>query len=178
MLTINKQDLIAQIVNNTSGATISTDELFTIIGDLSLTNGKENLTQDPLFVARQRGIEARQKLFFHGGQPLKSEEVGKLLNISRQAVDKRRNQNKLLAVYRGKKKCYYYPIWQFKYEGVLPGWEKVLAALADISPWGKMIFMLTEDRRLRNQSPLEALQKGRIAEVIAAAKAYGQQSAA
>ena len=97
--------------------------------------------------------------------------------MTRQAVDKRRNHNKLLGLSLGKR-GYRYPAWQFDNEDVLPGWESVLAALTEISSWGKLQFMLSGDIRLENKTPLECLQAGEIAKVVTAAKAYGQQIAA
>ena len=66
----------------------------------------------------------------------------------------------------------------FSDEGILPGWESVLAALTEISPWGKLQFMLSGDLRLEGKTPLECLQIGETEKVVAAAKAYGQQVAA
>jgi hypothetical protein len=52
--------------------------------------------------ARLRGIEAKRKLLEAEGDPLTSAQAAKLLKISRQDVDKRRRENKLLGLELGK----------------------------------------------------------------------------
>jgi len=132
---------------------------------------------NPLLQAKLRGVMAKDALLNYQGQALKSNEVALLLGMTRQNVDKYRLGGKLLGVSLNKR-GYRYPLWQFTEGKILPGLVEVLAALKDISDWGKLLFMVTGDVRLDNKTPLELLQAGEIATVIEAAKVYGQHSAA
>ena len=51
---------------------------------------------DPLAAARLKGVQVKRDLLYGDGQPFNSEEVAKLLHITRQAVDKRRSKGQLL----------------------------------------------------------------------------------
>ena len=172
MTTIDKQELIKKVSASVESE-ISLDKLFNILETLTLAAEEA----DPLLKAKLKGLEVKQQLLAQDGEPLNSQEVADLLGMTRQAVDKRRNSNKLLGLSLGKR-GYRYPAWQVERGGILPGWELVLAALAEISSWGKLQFMLSGDIRLEGKTPLECLQIGEIEKVVAAAKAYGQQVAA
>ncbi len=132
---------------------------------------------DPLAAARLRGMKVKQELLHGDGSPLKSDEVAQLLGISRQAVDKRRSKGQLLAVSLGKR-GYYYPLWQFQTDGILPGLDLVLAALAQFDAWTQLMFMKTGDLRLNNLTPLECLIAGDINGVVDAARCYGEPNPA
>ncbi len=132
---------------------------------------------DPLAAARLKGVQVKQQLLYGDEQPLTSEEVAALLRMTRQAVDKRRLKGQLLGVSLGKR-GYLYPGWQFQSGQVLPGLERVLAALKDNDPWTKLMFMKTGDVRLDGATPLERLQAGDIEAVVQAAESYGTQGAA
>lgn len=171
MAIIDKQ-LLLQKVEATVKPQISLEEVFDILEGLMIAQ-KES---DPLLQAKLKGLEVKQELLFHSGKPFTSRETGRVLNMSRQAVDKRRDRNKLLGLSLAKR-GYLYPAWQFENGNVLPGFELVLEALAEISPWGKLEFMLTGDLKLEGKTPLECLKAGQIDKVIEAAKTYGQQVA-
>jgi len=132
---------------------------------------------DPLAAARFKGVQVKQQLLYGDEQPLTSEEVASLLHMTRQAVDKRRLKGQLLAVSLGKR-GYLYPCWQFQLGQVLPGLEKVLAALKNYDPWTKLMFMKTGDVRLDGATPLERLQAGDLEAVVQAAESYGTHRAA
>ncbi|MBE9018944.1 hypothetical protein IQ272_22875 [Chroococcidiopsidales cyanobacterium LEGE 13417] len=132
---------------------------------------------DPLAAARFKGVQVKHELLYGDGQPLTSEEVAQLLHITRQAVDKRRSKGQLLGVSLGRR-GYFYPAWQFQQGRVLPGLERVLAALKDYDPWTQLMFMKTGDVRLDGATPLERLQAGDIDAVVWAAECYGTHGAA
>ncbi|MBW4619404.1 MAG: hypothetical protein KME17_08600 [Cyanosarcina radialis HA8281-LM2] len=132
---------------------------------------------DPLATARLKGVTVKRDLLYRDGQPLTSEEVASLLHLTRQAVDKRRRNDRLLAVSLGRR-GYLYPVWQFHEGKVLPGLERVLAELRSYDPWTQLIFFQTGDMRLDGDIPLERLQSGEIDRVVWAASCYGQQIAA
>ena len=132
---------------------------------------------DPLAAARFKGVQVKHELLYGDGQPLTSEEVAQLLHITRQAVDKRRSKGQVLGVSLGRR-GYLYPAWQFQQGQVLPGLERVLAALKDYDPWTQLMFMKTGDVRLDGATPLERLQAGDIDAVVWAAECYGTHPAA
>ncbi len=130
--------------------------------------------RDPLAGARLRGIEAKRKLLEAEGGSVSAADASKLLKVSRQAVDKRRRENKLLGLELGKK-GYHYPTWQFGLRNL----EDVLSALGDRDEWEKLNFFLNPSDLLDDRTPLEVLQegKGALADVINAAAAYGEHGA-
>ena len=122
------------------------------------------------------GIRAKNKLLEKEGGVITSSKVAEFLGVSRQAVDKRRKQGKLLAVSLDKR-GYFYPLWQFSEEGVIPGFERVMNILKDYDPWMKVIFLLNVNHYLDNHSPLEKLREGDLDKVFNAAEAAGEQGA-
>jgi hypothetical protein len=122
--------------------------------------------------ARLRGIEAKRKLLETEGDPLSSAQAAKLLKISRQGVDKRRRENKLLGLELGKK-GYHYPSWQFDLRGL----EQVLTALGGRDPWEKLSFFLNPSAILGDHTPLTALRgkKDNLTDIVNAAVSYGEQ---
>lgn len=160
---------VAQIINTPEGLSSLIDNL------LSLEFLEKLEQKDPLLEAKLKGIKAKQELLnYQGRRALTSEEVAIYLNMTRQAVDKRRKQNKLLGILLGKR-GYRYPAWQFDDGRVLAGWEQVLANMEHLDDWSKLIFMVTGDIRLDGKTPLECLQKAQVEQVILAAKSYGLQ---
>ncbi len=131
-------------------------------------------TADPLAAARLRGAQVQQSLL---NGAYSSEEVAKLLRMTRQGVDKRRRQGQLLGLSVGRR-GYRYPAWQFQDGEVLPGLPDVLAAFTDLNPWTQAVFFTTGDLRLGSKTPLEVLQAGQVDAVVQAAAAYGHQGAA
>lgn len=129
---------------------------------------------DPLAAARLRGAQVQQSLLKGA---YSSEEVAKLLRMTRQGVDKRRRQRQLLGLSVGRR-GYRYPAWQFQEGEVLPGLPDVLAAFTDLNPWTQAVFFTTGDLRLGSKTPLEVLEAGQVNSVVQAAAAYGYQGAA
>jgi hypothetical protein len=131
---------------------------------------------DPLMPARIRGIRLKQELLNTEGGVISS-EVAKLLNLTRQGVDKRRASGKLIGVSMGRR-GYAYPLWQFQDGHVLSGLETVLKTMKEHTPWTQVMFMLTGDLRLEGETPLVRLRQGDIDSVVQAARSYGEQGAA
>jgi biotin operon repressor len=145
---------------------------------LSALNTEEALASirahDPLAGARLRGLEAKRQLLEAEGGALSTAEIARALRITRQGVDKRRKDRRLLGVEVGKK-GFRYPAWQVG----LPHLEEVLQALGDRDSWEKIAFFLNPSALLRDRTPLEVLREGKrdINEVLRAASAYGEQGA-
>lgn len=133
---------------------------------------------EPLAPAFIRGIEAKRRLIEEHGGALTEEEVAKNLGISRQAVDKRREAGKLLALSIGRH-GYRYPIWQFTDCGALPGLEDVLNVLAPHDEWMQLLFFVSSNPRLNGRTPAEALERGEdLRAVLDAAEVYTEHGAA
>ncbi|MBI4277116.1 MAG: helix-turn-helix domain-containing protein [Armatimonadetes bacterium] len=142
----------------------------------ALQPGVLESVSEPLLKARLRGVERKRELLEAEGGTISAEEAGRLLAISRQAVDKARRAGRLLAVNVGR--AWRYPVWQFGEDGTLPGLPEVLRALRTASPWVQTAFLLGRNARLRNRRPLDRLRQGKTGEVVAAAEAYGEHGGA
>lgn len=133
--------------------------------------------RDPLAPARIRGLRSRDALLASDGGTCSAQEVGAMLDITRQAVDNRRKRGKLVAVELGRR-GYAYPAWQFQGGAVLPGLDRVLATFPEPGTWALIAFMLNGNAWLSGERPLDALRNGRIEDVVRAASHYGEQNAA
>lgn len=133
--------------------------------------------QDPLTVARLRGRQASLALMSSEGGTLSTAQVAEFLAISRQAVNKRRQAGRLLALPVGSR-GFAYPAWQFADGDVLPGFVTVLEKLADHDPWMQARFFLLANKCLGDARPLDALREGDVETVTAAAEVYGEHGAA
>lgn len=131
---------------------------------------------DKLRAARLRGLLAQRQLLEERGGTLTASEVAKLLGITRQAVNQRRQAGRLLGLSLGRH-GYAYPIWQLDGRGVIPGFEETLATLEGHDPWMQAQFFLSRSLRLENQAPLDALKQGDVEGVREAAAAYGEHGA-
>jgi hypothetical protein len=133
--------------------------------------------RDPLAAARLRGTRMRDEIARAEGGTWTPEQVAEHLATTRQAVDKRRRANRLLAFPVGQR-SYAYPAWQFDAHGVLPGFEDVLAAFSVPGVWTRASFFLGENTYLNGARPLDELRRGQIDSVRRAAAMFGEQGAA
>ena len=99
-----------------------------------------------------------------------------MLKLSRQAVDKRRAANQLLALTQGRS-GYSYPSFQFEDGKTLDGLEEVLRNLSALDPWMQLRIFTSPHERLGGKTPVEALRGGRVNDVVGAASGYGEQGA-
>ncbi len=113
---------------------------------------------DPLAPMLARNVEHRQKLLQLAGGALSAEEAGHTLGITRQAVDKRRRTNTLLAVREGSD--WRYPACQFHDGETLPGIADVVRGFASAGPWATLDFLLASDTVLEGCTPLQVLKSG------------------
>lgn len=134
--------------------------------------------EDKLALAHVRGLGARQQLVEAEGGSWSSEEVARLLQISKTAVLKRLASGRLLAWEEERLGAKRFPRWQFDAHGhVLKGLEDVLAILnqdAHLDAWGKLLFFLQEKPSLGGRRPLDLLREGKLKEVGLAAGAYAE----
>jgi hypothetical protein len=136
----------------------------------------ELVADDPFLAAKLRGVELRRQMLKSAGGTLTAENVAELLGISRQAIDKRRSSNSLLALTQGKR-GYSYPSFQFQEGKTVPGLEEVLGELSSLDSWMQLNFFTSPNERLDGKTPIKALQNGLIEEVKGVARVYGEQGA-
>jgi hypothetical protein len=120
--------------------------------------GSAVIELDPLVLALARNVEHRKLLIKRAGGTLSAEEAGRLLGISRQAVDKRRRAGSLLAVREASD--WRYPACQFDETDVVAGIAEVVRAYTSSGPWMALDFLLAADSVLGGRTPLEALRAG------------------
>ena len=144
----------------------------------TMTIGTKETRQDKFALAVARGMEARQKLAEAEGGSLSSEEVARLLRISKTAVLKRLEAGRLLAWREERLQAARFPRWQVDERGqVLAGLTEVLDCLSQdqgLDAWGKILFFLQTKTSLGGKRPLDLLREGNIKEVCRAAQAYAE----
>jgi hypothetical protein len=144
----------------------------------SITLGEKAKGQDKFALAIARGWEARQRLVDAEGGSLSSEEVARLLRISKTAVLKRLEAGRLLAWREERLQAARFPRWQFGEHGeVLAGLTDLLECLDQdpaLDPWSKILFFLQKKSRLNDRRPLDLLREGKIKEACLAAQAYAE----
>lgn len=113
---------------------------------------------DPFAASLARNAEHRERLAAMSGGLLSAENTGRILGITRQAVDKRRVNKRLLAVRQGGD--WRYPAFQFKNGGPPEELKGVIEILDDPNGWWSLDFLLARDSVIDNMSPFEALGKG------------------
>ncbi|TAX48409.1 DNA-binding protein (plasmid) [Rhizobium leguminosarum] len=113
---------------------------------------------DPLVPALARNVEHRQNLIERAGGTMSAEDAGRILGISRQAVDKRRRAGTLLAVREGSD--WRYPLCQLDQGEVIEGISDVVRGFAAAGPWIALDFLLAPDTVLGGRTPLQALRDG------------------
>jgi hypothetical protein len=134
-------------------------------------------TSDPFARARLRGAVAMRELLGGDDGALTVGDVAKLLDISRQAIDKRRKAGQLLGVEVAKRGVLY-PAWQFIETGTVAGLAEVLALLQEHDSWAQARFFVTENDRLGGKRPLDLLRRGKSERVLDAARVFGEHGAA
>ena len=170
-----ENDLPSTLIDEATAA--PTDYLVAVEALSSAPETTQLIAEDPFIAAKFRGLKRKQQMLEAAGGALSSERVAEVLGISRQAVDKRRASNQLLALTQGKR-GYSYPSFQFEDGTTINGLEKVLGELKDLDPWMQMVFFTTPNERLGGKTPLEKLRKDLVSDVVAAASGYGEQGAA
>jgi hypothetical protein len=169
-----EDDLTNAVIDEATAA--PTDHLVMLEALSSAPWVSELTSEDPLVAAKLRGLDLRQQMLKTSGGALSSEKVAEILGISRQAVDKRRASNQLLALTQGRR-GYSYPSFQFDEGKTLKGLEDVLGKLCALDPWMQLIFFTRPNERLGGNTPIEALRKGKVDDVASVASGYGEQGA-
>ena len=122
---------------------------------------------EPLAGARLRGLAARGELIERAGGVLSADEVARLLGIGTDAVAKRRQADRLLALPRGDR-GFDYPACQFGPHGVLPHLDRLLAGTRGLEPWVRLDLLTSPREELGGLSPLQAAAQGEVEDAVAA----------
>ena len=138
--------------------------------------GSGRSREDKLARAHVRGLAARQQLAEAEGGSWSSEDVARLLQISKTAVLKRLAAGRLLAWREERLQAARFPRWQFDEHGqVLAGLQDVLEVLNQderLDAWAKTLFFVQQKNSLGDRRPLDLLREGKLKEVRLAAQAY------
>lgn len=169
-----EDDLPNSLIDEATSA--ATDHLVMVEALSSAPWVTELEEDDPIAAAKIRGLRRRQEILKAAGGTMTSEQVAKVLNLSRQAVDKRRSLNQLLALTQGRR-GYSYPSFQFHEGKTLDGLERVLKALSSVDSWMQLNFFTSPDERLGGETPIESMRHGKANEVVKIASTYGEQGA-
>jgi len=121
------------------------------------------------------GVRIAQQDLEDAGGAFDLEQVRTLLRgVSRQAIDRRVQEGSLLAV-PGPSNHRSFPTLQFNRDGSLvSGLKAVLEALPVESPWAVLNFLVNPDPRLDGRKPIDVLRTGDVAQVVEAARLYGE----
>src|SRR5260370_3158942 len=143
------KDLEADLTNTSiEEATAAPTDNLVMLEALSSASWVSELTaQDPIVASKLRGFELRQEMLKKAEGVLSSGKVAELLKLSRQAVDKRRAANQLLALTQGRR-GYSYPSFQFEDGKTLDGLEEVLRRLSALDPSMELRFLTSPQKQL------------------------------
>ena len=146
----------------------------------SVLSGKKSGPAEPELARAKllaRGVLARRRLEEAEGGAISTEEVAENLNVTRQAVDLRRQKGQLVA-WRTSEKRWRFPVWQFGSDGrPLEGLAECIAATELDNEWNAMIFLLSPAESLDGLRPLDLLRDGRVSEAVAYAERYDRHGA-
>ncbi len=134
--------------------------------------------------ARRLGRKRAGGVYEAVGPLLSPGDVASRLGVTRATVHNWRQAGRLLALHPNQH-TYVYPAFQFtepnqSEDGLLVGLADVLAALAEISPLGKALWLQAKQPSLGGRTPLEVLRverlNGQDSVLAAATAAYTQGS--
>lgn len=128
-----------------------------VLGDSEVVGGAV-VSLEPLAPLIARNAVHRVEVLEAAGGTLNASEVAAVLNVSRQAVDKRRRSGGLLGLRQSGD--WHYPRCQFdetRHE-VVAELPRFLRELKIASPWAVLDLLLTPDDTLGGKSPLDVLR--------------------
>jgi hypothetical protein len=121
-----------------------------------------------LTAARERGA-ARAAQILAGPEMLSADDFARLIGVSREAVRLKRRRHEVLGL-EGAKRGVRYPKWQVSADGaLLPELPKLFNLLGG-QDWTVYRFLRQHHPEISGSTALEALQAGRVADVLAAAE--------
>lgn len=163
----------------TKGTSInSVAKLARILGDLATTFSRAAsslqapASQRLMQAAQERGRAVRVDLVA-SKKVLPSREITNALGISRQALSKAVHSNRLFALTVDGEN--YYPSFYLDNKLDLRQLEQVSKKLGKLSGWEKWRFFTTPKGSLAKLTPLDALKKGKLDDVITAATGFAER---
>jgi hypothetical protein len=130
--------------------------LVRVLGDMGAI-GLSGTDIEPLAPMIALNAQHRETLLKRAGGALSAAEVGNLLHLTRQAVDKRRKTGALLAIKQSSD--WRYPHCQFTDADTVPGLAEVVRGMSGSGPWVTLDFLLAPDAVLDGMAPLTALSR-------------------
>jgi hypothetical protein len=124
---------------------------------------------------RLRSVGVENELRDAEGGGLSDAQFAHSLGIkSRETIRKYREGRRIFGFRKGVR-AYRYPAWQIHEGQLLPGLDKVIEILVGkkLQPLSIISYFLTPSSDLDEARPLDVLRKGRVEDVVAAAKRYG-----
>jgi len=140
------------------------------LGDLAVLTAAESPIER---LERLRDLyRAQADLLTRAGGAVSAAEAGELLgNVTRQAVEKRRERGTLLGVQvQGE---FRYPLFQIEQSTILEGLPTVLKAFTVRSGWTQLSVLLSPQDALDGRSVIEALRDGEVDAAAAVAASFG-----
>lgn len=122
---------------------------------------------------KRRATAAKKEIIRRAGGLLDAGEVADHLELSEDAVERKRERGELLAVEgtEGGR----YPACQFTEEGVVDGLPEALRSFHYIaSPWVRLSVLVSGRDVLEGQTVIEALQAGRRSEALKEISRFGR----
>ena len=120
--------------------------------------------------ARLRGLARMVELRKLAEPCLETGKVCELLGVTRETIRKKVDRRQLLALPKGGDRVF--PAFQFDEGAVVPGFGEALQALETDSPFVALSFFLSRSRDFANKTAIEALQAGKMEEVLMEARAF------
>jgi hypothetical protein len=141
----------------------------------------QDITTDPT-VPVKSSLTVKERLIRAEGGYYLSGEAAKLLGITEPQLEQLRQTDKIIGL-PVKDGRHVYPKWQltkhwFWGYRVIPGLAEVLAEFPSESPWMRAGFMLDNGVTVEFASPLAGLKAGKISQVVALVKGFGEHGAA
>lgn len=123
--------------------------------------------------AEERFAEITSDLLERAGGGASLTEGARLLGISRQALHKRIKAGSALGIMHGQKLVFPRLQWVQRGEGMeqVAGLSELLPLFDEAGGWSALQFLIEIDPNL-SEAPIDALRAGRVADVVAAARAY------
>lgn len=127
---------------------------------------------EALTEARQRGAKRAAEIL-RAPDMLSADQFATAIGATRETVHQKRRRGEVLGL-EGAKRGIRFPEWQIGADGrLLAGLPRLIEALGN-HPWAVHRFLLQHHSGLDGSSALEALRRGRVDEVVAAAQSAGE----
>jgi hypothetical protein len=151
----------------------------TPVKELLQSEPAPDVTDDPgsaLEAARRRG-RVRAAEILSGDDMLSAEQFAELIGTSRVTVNAKRQNNQVLGL-DGAKRGFRFPAWQLDRDGkpfaAIPGLFEGLGG----GPWAVYRFLVQHHPELDGLTGIEALRRGKTAQVLEAAESVAQGTCA